>query len=92
MLANAHRAGRALEVGVLIVPAFVRMRAAIAGNADLALRVEPLSRQVERQSGKLAYSHWPSRYCSTRFAASPSPIAEARHRLHRGKVTGRWLR
>src|SRR5687768_13454384 len=54
MLANVLRSGRAVEVSVLIVRAFVRMRSAMAANAELAARVDELSREVERQGGKLA--------------------------------------
>ena len=57
MLANVLRSGRAVEVSVLIVRAFVRMRSALAANAELALRVEELSREVERQGGTLAGHH-----------------------------------
>jgi hypothetical protein len=57
MLANVLRSGRAVEVSVLIVRAFVRMRTALAGNAELAGRVDELSREVERQGGKLATHH-----------------------------------
>jgi hypothetical protein len=57
MLANVLRSGRAVEVSVLIVRAFVRLGAALAANAELALRVEELSREVERQGGKLADHH-----------------------------------
>jgi hypothetical protein len=57
MLANVLRSGRAVEVSVLIVRAFVRLRSALAANAELALRVEELSREVDRQGGKLADHH-----------------------------------
>lgn len=54
MLANVLRSGRAVEVSVLIVRAFVRIRSAMAANAELASRVDELTREVERQGGKLA--------------------------------------
>jgi hypothetical protein len=54
MLANVLRSGRAVEVSVLIVRAFVRMRSALAVNTELASRVDELAREVERQGGKLA--------------------------------------
>ncbi len=57
MVANVLRSGRAVDVSVLVVRAFVRMRSALAANAELALRVEELSREVERQGGKLADHH-----------------------------------
>ena len=53
MLANVLRSGRAVEVSVLIVRAFVRMRTGVAANVELASRVDQLAREVERQSGKL---------------------------------------
>lgn len=54
MAANVLRAGRAVEVSVLIVRAFVRMRSALAASAELASRVDELTRAVERHGGKLA--------------------------------------
>lgn len=54
MAANVLRSGRAVEVSVLVVRAFVRMRAALSANADLAATVDKLTRQVERHGGKLA--------------------------------------
>lgn len=54
MLSNVLRSGRALEVSILIVRAFVRIRSALTANAELASRVDALARAVERQGGKLA--------------------------------------
>ena len=54
MAANVLRSGRAVEVSVLIVRAFVRMRSALAASAELGARMEELAREVERQGGKLA--------------------------------------
>jgi hypothetical protein len=54
MAANVLRSGRAVEVSVLIVRAFVRMRSALAANAELAATVDKLARQVDRHGGKLA--------------------------------------
>jgi hypothetical protein len=54
MLSNVLRSGRAVEVSVLIVRAFARMRSALAANTELALRVDELARELERQGGKLA--------------------------------------
>lgn len=54
MLANVLRSGRAIEVSVLIVRAFVRMRSALTASKELALRVDELALAVERQGGKLA--------------------------------------
>lgn len=53
MLANVLRSGRAVEASVLIVRAFVRMRSTLAANAELASRLDELTREVERQGGKL---------------------------------------
>jgi hypothetical protein len=54
MAANILRSGRAVEVSVLIVRAFVRLRSALAANAELAATVDKLTRQVEHHGGKLA--------------------------------------
>jgi hypothetical protein len=54
MLANVLRSGRAVEVSVLIVRAFVQLRSALAASAELASRVDDLTRAVERHGGKLA--------------------------------------
>jgi phage regulator Rha-like protein len=54
MAANVLRSGRAVEVSVLVVRAFVRMRSALAANAELAATVDKLARQIEDHGGKLA--------------------------------------
>lgn len=54
MAANVLRSGRAIEVSVLIVRAFVRMRSALAANAELAARMDELTGEIGRQGGKLA--------------------------------------
>jgi hypothetical protein len=54
MASNLLRSAAAVEVSVLIVRAFVRMRSALAANAELATRVDELARSVQRQGGKLA--------------------------------------
>lgn len=54
MAANVLRSGRAVDVSVLIVRAFVRMRSALAASAELGARMEELAREVERHGGKLA--------------------------------------
>ncbi|MEZ5497894.1 MAG: ORF6N domain-containing protein [Steroidobacteraceae bacterium] len=54
MAANVLRSGRAVEVSVLVVRAFVRMRSAVAANTALAATVDKLARQVEQHGGKLA--------------------------------------
>ena len=53
MLANVLRSPRAIDASVLIVRAFVRLRAGLADNAELASRVDALTHEVERQRGKL---------------------------------------
>jgi hypothetical protein len=54
MASNVLRSSRAMEVSVLVVRAFVRMRSVFAANADLTARVDELAREVERHGGKLA--------------------------------------
>lgn len=54
MLSNVLRSPTAVEVSVLVVRAFVQMRTALSANAELASRVDELTREVERQGGKLA--------------------------------------
>jgi hypothetical protein len=54
MVANVLRSGRAVEVSVLIVRAFVRMRSALAASAELAGKVDKLTRAVEQHGGLLA--------------------------------------
>ena len=53
MLSNVLRSPRAVDVSVLVVRAFVRMRMGVTANAELASRVDELAREVERHSGKL---------------------------------------
>ena len=54
MLSNVLRSPRAVEVSVLVVRAFVRMRGVLAANAELAAHVDELGRELEKQGGKLA--------------------------------------
>ena len=54
MLSNVLRSPRAVEVSVLVVRAFVRMRGVLAANAELAARVDELGRELAKQGGKLA--------------------------------------
>ncbi len=54
MASNLLRSPLAMEVSVLIVRAFVRLRGALAANAELAARLDELTRAVERQGGELA--------------------------------------
>jgi hypothetical protein len=53
MASNLLRSATAVEVSVLIVRAFVHMRAALAANSELASRVDELAQRVEHQGGKL---------------------------------------
>jgi hypothetical protein len=54
MLSNVLRSPRAVEVSVLVVRAFVRMRGVLAANSELAARVDELGRELEKQGGRLA--------------------------------------
>jgi hypothetical protein len=54
MASNVLRSARAVEVSILIVRAFTRMRATWAVNTALASRVDELALEVERHGGKLA--------------------------------------
>ena len=54
MASNLLRSERAVEVSVLVVRAFVRMRATLAANAELAARMDELARMLEHQGGVLA--------------------------------------
>ena len=48
MLSSVLRSQRAVQMNILIMRAFVRMRELIAGNKDLASRVEKLERGHDR--------------------------------------------
>ncbi len=87
MLSNVLRSPRAVKVSVLIVRAFVRVRSALAMNAELASRVDELAREVDRQGGRL----------DTHHAAIRQLLAEIRRMTkfpepnHRGiGFTARW--
>ena len=58
MLANVLKSPRAVDVSVLIVRAFVRLRAAVVTSRELAQRVDALhdelNRRLDRQDRKLA--------------------------------------
>lgn len=54
MASNVLHSDRAMDVSVLVVRAFARMRTALAVSAELASRVDELAQEVERQGGKLA--------------------------------------
>lgn len=48
MLSSVLNSDRAIQMGILVVEAFVRMRELIATNRDIAARVEKLERSQER--------------------------------------------
>ncbi len=52
MLSNVLKTKQAVEVSILVVQAFVRLRSAIAANQDLARRVDDLSRAIDQQLGR----------------------------------------
>jgi phage regulator Rha-like protein len=52
MLSNVLKTQQAIEVCILVVQAFVRLRAAIAANEDLARRFDELSRAIDQQLGR----------------------------------------
>ena len=54
MLANVLRSKRAVEVSLLVVRAFVRLRTVLAANRDLAIRVDELSRELGEHGRKLS--------------------------------------
>jgi hypothetical protein len=49
MLSNVLRSDRAAHVNVEIMRAFVRLRQLVAGNAELAARLDALERQYDAQ-------------------------------------------
>jgi len=53
MLSSVLRSLQAVEISVLVVRAFVQMRAALAANLELAARVDELGREIDRQGEKL---------------------------------------
>jgi hypothetical protein len=53
MLSNVLRSQRAVAVSVLIVRAFVTLRTAVSGNADLAVKVDELSAELAKHRSKL---------------------------------------
>jgi len=52
MLSNVLKTQQAIEVSILVVQAFVRLRSAIVANQDLARRVDELSRAIDQQMGR----------------------------------------
>jgi hypothetical protein len=49
MLSSVLRSGRAVRVNIEIVRAFVRLRAMLAGNADLARKLATLEKRYDAQ-------------------------------------------
>lgn len=54
MASNVLKSRRAITVSVLIVRAFVTLRAAISLNTDLGARIDPLSTELARHRSKLS--------------------------------------
>lgn len=52
MLSNVLKTRQAIEVSILVVQAFVRLRSAVAASQDLARRVDELSRAIDQQMGR----------------------------------------
>jgi hypothetical protein len=46
MVANVLNSGRAIEVGVYVVRAFVRLREMVATNKEVAVRLDEIDRKV----------------------------------------------
>ena len=53
MLSSVLRSKRAVEINILIMRAFVRMRELLYSDKNLALKVEKLERQMEKQGKSL---------------------------------------
>jgi hypothetical protein len=53
MLSSVLRSRRAIEVNILIMRAFVRMRELLYSDKNLALRVEAIEQQLEKQGKSL---------------------------------------
>lgn len=53
MLSSVLRSKKAVEVNILIMRAFVRMRELLYSDKNLALKVEKLERQMEKQGKSL---------------------------------------
>ena len=84
MLSNVLHSPRAVDVSVLVVRAFVRMRGVLAANVELAARVDELGREMEKQGGRLAdtrsgHPQDPGRDPAPDQSSGADPT---RHRLH----------
>ena len=53
MLSNVLRSARAVAVSVMIVRAFVTLRAVLSANADLASKVDALGKELAKHRSKL---------------------------------------
>ena len=53
MASNLLRSAQAVEVSILVIRAFVRMRSVLAANSELATRMDELDREVQRHGSKL---------------------------------------
>ncbi len=53
MLSSVLRSKRAVEVNILIMQAFVRMRELLYSDKNLALKVEKLEKQMDKQGKSL---------------------------------------
>ena len=53
MAANVLNSGRAIEVGVYVVRAFVRLREMMATNKEVAARLDELDRRVAGHDGTI---------------------------------------
>ena len=53
MASNLLRSAQAVEVSILVVRAFVRMRSVLAASAELASRMDEIDREVQHQGSKL---------------------------------------
>ena len=54
MLSSVLRSSTAVQVNILIVRAFIRLRELIASHQDLAIRIETLEASQERHASVLA--------------------------------------
>lgn len=53
MLSSVLRSKKAIEINILIVRAFVKMRELLSRDKDLALKIEKLEQQMEKQGKSL---------------------------------------
>ena len=53
MISSVLKSKRAIEINILIMRAFVRLRALLSSNRELALRMERLEREMRAQGETL---------------------------------------